>query len=773
MSYNLAQDGMHENHHRMLLETFATECRELTRRIQADAKDHLRDLLAQETRNLGKHVTADLQDEISSLVAECAGQQSQMENMGQIKELLISILSELCGIDGPFMGYPTGMAHPGSWLTPTNSRCGSRSKYLGLGEANQMRASSAGVRASSAGGAYPIQMREAWGVPVAPRSATADSLRRKRIQHTPVEVDNSLCWNPEPSVELLAGSQIEESLAHGPEKTSPIVRFEVEDDMESDTGPEMIHAPEVREAGFRYSRGVTSDVAQKIRRSMGRPSARSRASTRSSVDSVDIDDLRDVRPPSYKVTKDNNDRRTIRRGMTGMKYLPRMSESQSKSWCARTLRAVVMSEYFDYVMGVFLMLNALSLGVTVDYWAGQDPADGEETPIPYRVMDLCFCVIFTAELASRLLVFGCKLYTMDGWQWGVFDTVIVIFQILDEFTQLFLQGSGLQEIIEKAFLLRLIKLGRIARLVRMVRLIPELKSMVYLIFASMWSFFWTLVLLVLMMYCFAIFFTESATEVVKKNGLDHTSTEDIRNNWGSIMKSILSLYQAITGGDDWCQFIKVFEGEGSMYIITTLVFALYIAFATLVMLNLVTGVFVDAAQRIAKEDKDNELVKQVCKMFVLADEDESHEISWPEFKKHLSDPGMDAYFKTLDLTREEAGDLFHLLDVDQSGYLTVEEFVRGCMRLRGPARSVDLAAFVYDFNCRNAEINVLLAKFGKKMKKCAEAAKDAKDGNYQLREKVESLANSVQSLMKKAESEPAGGQQRGPVRRAEVEGILV
>lgn len=38
----------------------------------------------------------------------------------------------------------------------------------------------------------------------------------------------------------------------------------------------------------------------------------------------------------------------------------------------------------------------------------------------------------------------------------------------------------------------------------------------------------------------------------------------------------------------------------------TLVFSIFIAFATLVMMNLVTGVFVDGAQRIAREEKNQD-----------------------------------------------------------------------------------------------------------------------------------------------------------------------
>ena len=36
------------------------------------------------------------------------------------------------------------------------------------------------------------------------------------------------------------------------------------------------------------------------------------------------------------------------------------------------------------------------------------------------------------------------------------------------------------------------------------------------------------------------------------------------------------------------------------------------------------------------------------------------------------------------------------LDVDNNATLSVDEFIRGCMRLCGPARSMDLAALAHD-----------------------------------------------------------------------------
>jgi voltage-gated sodium channel len=367
--------------------------------------------------------------------------------------------------------------------------------------------------------------------------------------------------------------------------------------------------------------------------------------------------------------------------------------------CRGVVELLVSSEYFDYLMGFFLLLNAFAIGYSTNHMAQPEQVDKEVPPL-FRITDFCFCGIFTLELALRLYAHGCPMYWTKGWQWAWFDTIIVGFQIIDTLTVLIFSGSEFQKSIDDLAVLSMLRLTRIIRLFRMVRLIPELKSMVYLIFASMNAFFWTGVLLCLLMYCVAVYFTESGGKIAMKQ--DELEAKATREKWGTISSSVLSLFQAITGGDDWNQFLVVFEGD-SAHVLNTLVFSVYIAFATLVMLNLVTGVFVEGAQRIIKEDKDMELVKIMYKLFNTADQDHSASISWEEFQEHVEDRGMDEYFKAVDLSSKDAEQLFRLLDSDGSGAISIEEFVRGCLRLRGPARSIDMASLVYDFNARSVD----------------------------------------------------------------------
>merc|ERR1711907_899081 len=123
---------------------------------------------------------------------------------------------------------------------------------------------------------------------------------------------------------------------------------------------------------------------------------------------------------------------------------------------------------------------------------------------------------------------------------------------------------------------------------------------------------------------------------------------------------------------------------------------MYVAFAALVMLNLVTGVFVEGAQRIVAEDRDADLIKHAKKIFNMLDDSDDNEISWEEFLTHLQDPSMNEFFKILGISRTDAKDLFMLLDRDKSGLLTLKEFVNGCLQLRGHAKSLDLARMAHN-----------------------------------------------------------------------------
>merc|ERR1712138_110825 len=115
----------------------------------------------------------------------------------------------------------------------------------------------------------------------------------------------------------------------------------------------------------------------------------------------------------------------------------------------------------------------------------------------------------------------------------------------------------------------------------------------------------------------------------------------------------------------------------------------------MVIMNLVTGVFVEGAARLTKQDRDNELSKMAHKTFPDL-EGSSGGITKKEFYKHLQAGRMDTYLQAIDLPRAAAGNLFRLLDVDNDGSINVEEFVDGCLRMQGLPRSADITQLLVE-----------------------------------------------------------------------------
>lgn len=65
------------------------------------------------------------------------------------------------------------------------------------------------------------------------------------------------------------------------------------------------------------------------------------------------------------------------------------------------------------------------------------------------------------------------------------------------------------------------------------------------------------------------------------------------------------------------------------------------------------------------------------------------EITWDEFEANLVAPEMEAYLKAFDMDSNQARDIFYVLDRNESGTVSLEEFVGASIKLHAPARMAD------------------------------------------------------------------------------------
>lgn len=377
----------------------------------------------------------------------------------------------------------------------------------------------------------------------------------------------------------------------------------------------------------------------------------------------------------------------------------------------------VTSGACDFVATLMLVANAITIGAQVDFMARHVT---EDLPPPYRWAEVAFCVVFSAEILLRIFVCGSWYLSGRGWRWNVFDIVVVSLQIFEQAISA-LSNDSLLGNISVLRVLRVLRLMRVVRFVRFLRLIHELRAMVSSVVSSLRTFLWTLVLLFLFIFIFSVY----TTQVVVSNGRAdmeaYVANPLLARYYGSLGLTILSLGQAISGGVDWNELVKPLANDWSF----GFVFTLYIAFATLVMLNLVTGIFVESAQMSIRDDKEIDLVNRVHELFISSDENRSGSITWQEFQKQLGSPQMEEYFKVVDLDVSEAKALFNLIDIRGTGEIQVDDFVQGCIGLCGAAKAKDLKMQMFNsrrmFMAWHTTLNNIQDQISQLMDKSVEA----------------------------------------------------
>ena len=112
-----------------------------------------------------------------------------------------------------------------------------------------------------------------------------------------------------------------------------------------------------------------------------------------------------------------------------------------------------------------------------------------------------------------------------------------------------------------------------------------------------------------------------------------------------------------------------------------------------------------------------ESVSRLKQIFLDSDDDKSGNLSWSEFEEHLGDRRVSAYMASLDLQVSELRVVFEILDTERIGTVTIDDFVWGCMRLRGPAKSVDVCTLLYEYRKSTQAVEATLASLLDKVKK--------------------------------------------------------
>eukprot|EP00929_Paragymnodinium_shiwhaense_P058697 TRINITY_DN29409_c0_g1_i2.p1 TRINITY_DN29409_c0_g1~~TRINITY_DN29409_c0_g1_i2.p1 ORF type:complete len:646 (+),score=111.15 TRINITY_DN29409_c0_g1_i2:201-2138(+) len=367
------------------------------------------------------------------------------------------------------------------------------------------------------------------------------------------------------------------------------------------------------------------------------------------------------------------------------------------------IHKVVHSFTFKAFCMVIIVANTLYIGVQADQEVKNTfrRAAGEHIEEVSHVPEAVFVIWFTLELLIRIAADRVHYFQGEDWRWNWFDVVLVVYSLFSLFAPNALEGVNFS-------FLRMFRVFRLVRVVRVVKTVKPLKSlrtMVYSLLNTFVSLLWTFCMIGIVVFVFGVIFAAPIqnTYDVASDVADLQSLAEDAEMFGSLFSIMVSLFSAITGGNDWMVYGEAIQRwqHGDVYFI---VFLFYIAFSMIGVLNVVTGIFVDNAVMTRTEDEivenfeddQKRTLHELKHIFKAADVDKSGTVSCKELARHLKNPRVKASFAGLGIDPSDAVIIFALMDKDGSDAIEIETFINGALRLKGEAKSLDVLSLMFD-----------------------------------------------------------------------------
>eukprot|EP00747_Dinoflagellata_sp_TGD_P041181 gnl/TRDRNA2_/TRDRNA2_141335_c0_seq2.p1 gnl/TRDRNA2_/TRDRNA2_141335_c0~~gnl/TRDRNA2_/TRDRNA2_141335_c0_seq2.p1 ORF type:complete len:597 (+),score=90.51 gnl/TRDRNA2_/TRDRNA2_141335_c0_seq2:35-1825(+) len=370
---------------------------------------------------------------------------------------------------------------------------------------------------------------------------------------------------------------------------------------------------------------------------------------------------------------------------------------------------VVHSRAYELCIMFLVILNSAFIGWQTHDNASREArgsvAQREDVAEFIHVTETGFTILFTVELLVRMISEGSDFVRSKDCTWNAFDSLVVSLMVVEQLLALVTSKSS--SILTKMSMLRILRVFRIVRILRIIRVLKffrELRMMVYSIYGSLKSLMWVMMLLGMLFFMFGIILTQGTTDHCTSLDSWHSAqSAELVKYFGTLDRSILSLYEAMSGGVDWALMVEALQDISWIYVS---IFLMFISFAIFGVVNVVTGIFVENALQSAQKDTDviiqedlrmkEKYLESLTKAFEEMDTDRSGEVGLKEFISAFEDDKLLAYFNALGLDVSDVQTLFLLLDRDHTGSINIEEFSIGCMRLKGEARSLDIAKLSFE-----------------------------------------------------------------------------
>lgn len=334
---------------------------------------------------------------------------------------------------------------------------------------------------------------------------------------------------------------------------------------------------------------------------------------------------------------------------------------------------IAKNPIFENVTLGVIVINALWISIDTDWNQADTLLDAHPVFVAF---DSMFFAYFSVELFIRFMAFERKFSCFKD-AWFVFDSTLVALYFFDPFIiSIMAAASGGEGLNLPTSILRLFRLARLSRLVRMLRSLPELMIMIKGMVQAAASVGYTMGLLMVICYVFAIALTQLAAE-----------KEGIREAYfSSVPTSIYSLLIYATLLDGLADFCHAVRAESTPCLILVV---LFVVLGSLTVMNMLIGVLCEVISETAVVEKDSMITDKVYERFgdivETLDGDKNQKISWTEFQYIMGMPTAIRELESVDVDPIGMIDLAEDFFFDEGipRELTFEEFMEMILDMRG------------------------------------------------------------------------------------------
>ncbi|CAJ1335645.1 unnamed protein product, partial [Effrenium voratum] len=345
----------------------------------------------------------------------------------------------------------------------------------------------------------------------------------------------------------------------------------------------------------------------------------------------------------------------------------------------------------DYLAGFLVLLNSAvmmleleMLGRAIGRELGNEGGPAmQDIQGTFAAVHHTFVFVFLAELFLRIAL-GKLDFFKDMLNW--LDIILVLAGLSEI---LFMEGNPRNILLIR--LMRSLKALRAIRMVRTFRIFRGLQLLVQACTCFLPSLGWSMALLTVFMSIATLVLGNLLQDFMLDTAAVYEDRVWIWEHYGTAYRAMYTLFEITFAGNWPTNARPVLEKAGHSFVIFFVVYITIIVFA---VTKVIGAIFLkdtlDAAQADAEHlvvdrlRKKAEYVQKLEGVFMAIDEAGDGMISEEKLTTILTNPKVEAYFHTLDVDVTEGAALFKMLD-NGDGQLSLDEFIDGILRCRGPA----------------------------------------------------------------------------------------